>query len=509
MFLEDPALLFEIRQGIERETLRVDGDGVTSMQPHPGALGSKLTHPYITTDYSENLLEFITPVFSDTKEMLEFLKHLHCFTLKKMDQEYFWPFSMPAQLPEDDFQIPLADFGQSNVGRLKTLYRKGLGYRYGRSMQSISGVHYNFSLTDNFWSLLHEKSKSKQSLQEFKDQKYFQLIRNFYRHRWLLIYLFGASPIVDKSFLKHKKHDLIQYEQDGFYLPDATCLRMGGLGYTSQAQVSIGVCYNQLETYIRSLETARLTSFKDYEKIGLKKNGEYLQLNTNILQIDNEFYSNIRPKNVAKTRESALQALHSRGIEYIEVRLLDNDPFHPLGISEETIHFLHIFLIWCLFASEDLLTEEDCLLASENLSKVIVQGRDKSLYLKFNGKDYKLKQLLQLHFEEMQTLANAFGKVEPLYQEAFNFQLEKVVNPMKTPSALVMNSVGKGDFIEVGRKLAYQHAQNLGHYGKDFSDLEKLTRTSLDQEQTIITEDARSFDEFLDYYFEKIKINYG
>ena len=143
-FKENPELVSNIRQGVERECLRSLTDGAASLEPHAKALGSKLTHPFITTDYAENLLEYIGGVHSSTDKLLEELEALHAYTVENSNGEILWPSSMPCLLPEED-KIPIACYGKSNTGKLKSLYRLGLGHRYGRSMQSIAGVHYNFS----------------------------------------------------------------------------------------------------------------------------------------------------------------------------------------------------------------------------------------------------------------------------------------------------------------------------------------------------------------------------
>ena len=506
LFFEDPSLIFEIRQGLERETLRVDQNAKAAKTEHPKKLGSKLTHPSITTDYSENLLEFITPVSKDISDLLSTMSRLHTFTFHKLEQEFFWPFSMPAILPENQNDIPLAYFGESNVGKLKTLYRKGLGHRYGRAMQSISGVHYNFSFTDKFWELVGQQNNEEKSLDQIKSEGYFHIIRNFQRYRWVLMYLFGASPVVHESFLKGKKHNLEKISDDSYYTPHGTSLRMGGLGYTSAAQASIEICYNKLETYINAIESARLTPYPGYEKIGLKKGEEYLQLNTNILQIDNEFYSNIRPKNVARSRESALQALALRGVEYLEVRLLDNDPFHPLGISEDTITFLHIFLIWCFSKESPFIDDKECLEVDQKFDQVVLNGRLKDMRFVSGGEEKLMKDELLDIMGQMAPLVRKLAVVDSVYQEAFDVQLEKVTNPSKMPSQKVVDEVSKKGFIQMGLSLAERYSYQMRESHLQAQDLEDLSISTWEEEARIREEDTRSFDEFLKYYWDKIKI---
>ena len=177
-------------------------------------------------------------------------------------------------------------------------------------MQTISGIHYNFSLPE-----------------PLSNDAYFALIRNFRRHSWLLLYLFGASPAVCASFVADRAHELERLSEDTFYLPYATSLRMGRLGYQSEAQSSLAVSYNSLESYAASLQDALTKPYPAYEAIGIRDGDDYRQLATSLLQIENEFYGTIRPKRVIRPGERPLHALRERGVEYVEVRLMDLDPF--------------------------------------------------------------------------------------------------------------------------------------------------------------------------------------
>ena len=225
-----------INRGLEKESLRQVQDGQISKTPHPHALGSALTNKFITTDYSEALLEYITPVFKDTESLLEFLENLHTFSLINMpEDEKIWCHSMPCILTEEE-DIPIAEYGTSNIGMMKHIYRHGLAWRYSRRMQTIAGIHYNFSLPDELWDFLKEKENSPLSLVDYKSKGYFNLIRNFQRHVWLLFYFTGSSPALCKSFLTGQKHNLDSFDECTAYKPYATSLRMSDLGYTNKEQ---------------------------------------------------------------------------------------------------------------------------------------------------------------------------------------------------------------------------------------------------------------------------------
>ncbi|MEW6690416.1 MAG: glutamate--cysteine ligase, partial [Pseudomonadota bacterium] len=358
-----PAALQGIRRGIEKESLRVDERGRLAATPHPGALGAALTHPHITTDFCEAQLELITRVCASAGECVADATRIHQFVVRNIGEEMLWCASMPCGLPADD-AIPIGRYGRSNIGTAKSVYRMGLAWRYGRRMQTISGIHYNFSLPG------------------LSDDEYFALMRNFRRHGWLLFYLFGASPAVCTSFVEGREHRLERLSEHTLYLPHATTLRMGRLGYQSDAQASIHASCNSLEAYGASLEEALTHPYPPYEKIGVRgPDGEYRQLATSLIQIENEFYGKIRPKRIIHPGERPLHALRERGVEYVEVRLMDLDPFEPVGIHARTMHFLDVFLLHCLATDSPADTPGELGAIARNQEKVASRGREPNLRL--------------------------------------------------------------------------------------------------------------------------------
>ena len=392
-----------ILRGIEKESLRVTADGQLSSQPHSALLGSALTHPNITTDFSEALLEFITPPSHSISEALSTLDDVHRFTYHNIGDELLWVNSMPCMLGQDD-DIPVGQYGSSNMGRMKTIYRKGLGHRYGRLMQTIAGIHYNWSLPDEAWALLKADAHYSGSMQDYKTERYLALIRNFRRYFWLLLYLFGAAPAVCRSFVRNRDHELQIFANDdhSLHTPNATSLRMGDLGYQSNAQKSLSVCYNNLDTYVETLRTALTTPYAPYDKTGLKNAaGDYQQLSTALLQIENEFYSTIRPKRVTQSGEVALRALWERGIEYIEVRCIDLNPYEPVGINARQIHFLDTFLLFCLLEDSPPASAEENIQMQLNQHQVVYQGRDPKLELNIMGQRKTLPEWAAQLFASM------------------------------------------------------------------------------------------------------------
>jgi glutamate--cysteine ligase len=377
--------------GIERECLRVTSEGRLAQTPHPEALGSALTNEQITTDYSESLLEFITPALPDPADTLASLDKIHRFAYSKLGNEYLWSPSMPCPLPAEE-DIPIAYYGTSNIGQLKYVYRKGLALRYGKTMQCIAGIHYNFSLPEKLWPLLKEAEGFVGTDRDYQSSAYIALIRNFRRYSWLLMYLFGASPALDAGFLRGRSHQLEQLDADTLYLPYATSLRMSDLGYQSNAQAGLTPCYNDLASYTDSLRKAVATPYAPYVEVGTHKDGEWVQLNTNILQIENEYYSNIRPKRVTYTGERPIQALMARGIQYVEVRCLDINPFLPMGIDLTESRFLDAFLLYCALNDSPLLTNTECGNATSNFLSVVKEGRRPGLQLQRDGQAVDLKE---------------------------------------------------------------------------------------------------------------------
>jgi len=379
-----PEALRGIRRGIEKEGLRVRPDGTLAGTPHPAGLGSALTHPSITTDFSESQLELITGAHSSVEALLQELTELHQFVYRNIGDELIWCASMPCKLPPEE-QIPLGRYGSSNMGRAKTVYRQGLAHRYGRRMQTISGIHYNFSLPGEAWPLLQAAAGGNVPVELFQDAGYLALIRNFRRHSWLLLLLIGASPAVCGSFVRGRSHGLCGWDTGTYFAPYGTSLRMGRLGYQSDAQAALAVSFNSLGSYARTLHRALNEPYPAYEAIGLRDGELYKQLATTLLQIENEFYGTIRPKRRVHPGERPLRALGLRGVEYVEVRLVDIDPFSPVGIGLEEMRLLDIFLLHCLLADSPPDSPQEIAVMTRNQRRIAERGRDPQLRLHRTG----------------------------------------------------------------------------------------------------------------------------
>ncbi|WP_257275448.1 glutamate--cysteine ligase [Endozoicomonas sp. SESOKO4] len=503
-------LLSGIRHGIEREGLRVSADARLSQFSHPEVLGRTLTHPYITTDYSEALLEFITPVYCKLEDVMKFLEELHSYTCQNLDSETLWAGSMPALL-EGEQSIPIARYGDSNPGKMKTVYREGLAHRYGKAMQTIAGIHYNFSLPESLWQLLSDAESSDRSLEDFQSESYLAMIRNFRRYSWLLMYLFGASPAVSKSFFTQQKpiESLAKLDEDTLYLPWATSLRMSDLGYTNNAQSSLSICYNTLGEYVSSLAKAIKTPYQPYEEIGLKNGDRYLQLNTNLLQIENEYYSNIRPKRIAKRGEKPLTALSNYGVEYVEVRCMDINPMEPLGLSMVDAAFLDVFLVFTALMDSPEIDHAECQRVTENFARTVSEGRRPGLKLNDEQGPVTLTDWGLSLIDKMMPVARILDQANEsdLFSESLIQQKEKLLDSECTPSARILQALkSSGDgYINWMLKQSEVHSRYFSQQEIEPERLEYFGRIAAESradQDRLKASDSTHFDEFLKHYFE-------
>ena len=494
-----PERLLGIRRGIEKESLRALPDGMLALTPHPAALGSALTHPHITTDYSESQLELITGVHAGVQDCLDELTEIHQYTyrtLREAGEEMLWASSMPCGLPTDE-TIPLGRYGSSNIGRAKSVYRMGLGHRYGRRMQTISGIHYNWSLpgVDN--------------------DGYFALIRNFRRHAFLLLYLFGASPAVCGSFVEGRQHELQTLAGKTLYMPHGTSLRMGRLGYQSEAQASLAVSYNSLEGYAASLHDALTRPWPAYEALGvLNPGGDYIQLATSLLQIENEFYGTIRPKRTIFQGERPLHALRERGVEYVEVRLMDLDPFEPVGINAQTLRFLDVFLLHCLQSASPPDTPQEIAELARNQHLTAARGREPGLQLLRGGRAVTLRdwglELVQACEPIARALDAAHGSRD--YSAAVAAARAALDEPDRLPSARVLAAMAAGhdnSFLRFVRARSQQTRQALldrSWTPQQQGKYELMARQSVEAQRAIEVADTMPFEIFRQQYVSATRL---
>jgi glutamate--cysteine ligase len=497
-----PAVLRGIRRGIEKESLRVRPDGSLAGTPHMDGLGSALTHPNITTDFSEAQLELITGTHNDVDAVLVELTEIHQAVYRHLGDELLWCSSMPCSLPARDEDIPIGRYGTSNVGRAKTVYRNGLAHRYGRRMQTISGIHYNFSLPEDItWTALPQLRDA--------NRGYFSLIRNFRRHSWLPIYLFGASPAACGSFVADREHDLEKLSADTLYLPHATSLRMGRLGYQSDAQASLHVSYNSLASYGASLYDALIHPYEPYERIGIRdERGEYRQLSTSLLQIENEFYSPIRAKRRIHPGERPLHALRERGVEYVEVRLMDLDPFSPIGIRAHTCRFLDVLLLHCLLSDSPPDSPDELAAVARNKQLVASRGRDPQLKLTRGNQQVPLVDWAGELLVECESIARAMDGAlgGGAHVEALASAAAALGAPDTMPSARMLHAMARNhgnSFVRFALTESMLHKAALMAVPFDEATQERyadLARASLAKQRQIEAADRMPFEEYRQKY---------
>lgn len=500
-------------KGIEKESLRITQEGAISLSPHPVLLGAALTHPNITTDYSEALLELITPAIPRECDMIDFLADLHKYVCANIGDEIMLAASMPVGDLRDS-AIPVAKYGSSNAGKMKHIYRQGLSYRYGRCMQVIAGIHFNYSLPESFWPPYQHFMQNNGDLQSFTTNTYMGMIRNLQRYGWLIQYLFGSSPAVSQSFLDSRNsvhaNTFEKFDETSYYKPYATSLRMSEVGYVNPVQAMFNISFNSLDEYIEDLNRATSIPYLGYERIGAKVGERYRQLNTNFLQIENEYYTSIRPKQLTRPKERPLQALRRRGIQYIEIRSLDIDIFEPTGISIETARFLEAFSLFCLFQqspSQDLKQNEEI---KNNALSVANNGRKPSLELLNAGRKISLKNWALMLCQEMQEICEVLdnGDNDKPYTTALCKQIEAIRHPELTPSARMLSIMRnqKMSVTELVLQKSHEYTCQFKEATLDASikqDFDIQVRTSLEKYRRLNAKHEIPFDQYLSNYFSE------
>ena len=497
---------FSTLRGLEREALRVDAAGHVSAKPHPRYLGSKLTHPLITTDFSEAQLELITPAAESIDDTLSQLEKVHQFVYRGLDDEVMWSASLPCAL-QGDSNIPLATYGKSNLGKLKTTYRNGLGNRYGRLMQTISAVHYNFSFSDEFWQDLAQHEQRDNS-PAWRSKRYFDLIRNFRRFSWLPIYLFGASPAVCESFVKGTPAEkkLEAMGRGTYGLSHGTSLRNSSiLGYQSKQQSELlNICYNNLDNYVSTLTQAVCTPHPQFKNLDEMTGGMHTQVNPNILQSEAEFYTTIRAKRVARNGENFLDCLHRDGVEYIEVRLLDVNPFSPVGFTKEQANFIDTLLLYCLLLPSPEHNNQLCETVASNVEEVVEQGRLPTTLLEDGPRKRSVKDWGLELTKELAPVAKLLDQLTAggEHLQSLQKQSARLEDSSLTLSARVLAEMEKEGIsyfrFAMNKSIEYQTHFQQSPLSQDVAEMFKLMSSkSFDDQRAIEAKDGISFEQYL------------
>jgi glutamate--cysteine ligase len=502
-------------KGVEKESLRVTPEGGIAHTAHPQSLGSALTNDIITTDYSEALIELVTPTFTQSWELLQYLCDLHQFVYRHLGDELLWATSMPCAL-QGDADIPIARYGRSNIGKLKEVYREGLGHRYGRMMQAISGVHFNYSFPQSFWPVLAELLESRDAGQDFVSDRYFALLRNYRRYGWLILYLFGNSPMLCKSFLQGRPHTLKELTRGTLFEPYATSLRMSDLGYRNKNQAGVEISVNSLQEYLRDLSHAITIPSAEYERIGVKVDGpngvEYRQLNANLLQIENEYYSFIRPKRIARSGERPTHALKRAGVQYVEVRALDVSAFDPVGVNQNKLRFVEAFLALCVIKESKSIDANEQAVLDQNHAIVAHRGREPGLQLVRDGRNVSLRNWALELLDEMRGICELLdqGERDRPYIAALDVQSAKLYDVSLTPAARTLKELeASGEsFFEFALRMSRAHKSYFVDLyppnEQQLAAFDQEARASLERQAAIERADTLSFDQYLANYLAPV-----
>lgn len=440
--------------GLEREALRVTPGGKLALTPHPAEFGDKLANRRITVDFSESQLELITPPRPSVEEALTELAALHDEVEEVLDAhgERLWPFSMPPALPADA-DIPIAQFAGTPEGRSQELYRIGLGNRYGRKRQMISGVHFSFSFSPALLETLRVSAPGLDATQ-FREAAYFRIARNFLRNRWLVLYLTGASPTADASFdrVVGKHVDAVRACCPGCcdeitrYARDAISLRMSRHGYADTAFAGMPVSFNGSSGYIADLRRLLATRSDRFSRLGLMRGGAPVQINDHVLQRESEFYAAIRLKSLRGPGESLLDALTRTGVRYAEVRVLDIDPYAREGIHLATLRFLQVFLLDCLLGDASPLLAPEWKRAQENHHRIALFGRSPTLRLRSESGEEPIFAFGRLIFARLRALATRLDDGLPAqpFNEAVQLHWARFLEPAELPSSRLHQAMKRG-----------------------------------------------------------------
>jgi len=508
--------------GLEKETLRIDTNGNIAQTDHPASLGSALCNAQITTDFSEALLEMVTPPCASVTHAFDHIIGIHQFILPRLNKgELLWNTSMPCIIDGDD-SIRIGQYGHSHTGIMKQVYRRGLGLRYGRRMQAIAGIHFNYSMSDKAWPLwqsLHENSAPS----EFSPATlgYFHMTRNLMRIGWLVPYLFGSSPAICQTFLPSgADSDLATLNSHTRYAPFGTSLRMGEIGYRykEDAPIDLTVRHDNFENYLSDIYAHVTTSHGAYEQAGLFDSaGHHQQLTTNRLQIENEYYSSVRPKQIPEKGEMPLLALKRTGIRYLELRSVDVNIYEPAGMDVEQLAMLELFMMFAWLADSPPLMPSEMDVNKHNVQTVAHRGREEGLTLNCRNKSVKLVDWGQHVLESLLPLAQWMDACDQqnstnnLYQKSLTAQIAKLQDPSLTPSARIVDELAThGSYFNMAMHYSSAHQDALLKQSCNEPlqlKLAQLVSESLAAQKKLEASNQGEFIDYLADYFSQLDSN--
>ena len=446
--------------GLEKENVRVDKDGKLALTPHPKEFGDKLKNPYITIDFSESQLEMITPSFDSIEKAYTFLENIHDIVSTSLEKEYLWPQSIPPILPNEE-HIPIGDFHGEN-GESYKKYREHLAEKYGKKFHLLSGIHYNFSFSDEFLEKLYNEvydGANFEDLKSFKNYTYLKIARNYLRYGWFIIYLLGASSPIHETYKKECIEKMSPLQDDSYYFEHTLSFRNGVCGYKNAGEIYVS--HKSLSDYVSDIN--RL-------------------VDKNILHGAKEYYSPIRLKSKNKTK--ILDSLEKDGVEYLELRSIDLNPFSRIGVDISDLEFVHLFIVYLLLKEENNEFEKtDYKRSIRNQELLATQGRDKELLLNkcentlITARNWAEEILdeMMMHFEEL-------GILDEKYRKIIKFQRDKIENEDKHYIGRLLKGIKEEGFINFHlekAKNSLEESQRKSFSLKGYEDLELSTQIVL------------------------------
>ena len=449
-----PNEILEGSFGIEWESLRANGDGELSLTPHPEIFGDKFTNPLITTDFSESQIEIITPAFDTIDEAFSTFSLLSDLVNSSLpEDEYLWFQSIPCILPYWD-KIPIAQY--SEEGEASQKYREELAKKYGVKKQMISGVHFNFSFSDNLLRKLHYMEDPELSFQEFKNNVYLKIARNYLRYCWLIIYLTGCSIGSHKTFSNECIHLMDAKDEYGsYYSTKGPSFRNASCGYKNLKDLYPS--YDSVEDF-----TSDIQKFIDDGDLSEAK----------------ELYTQIRLK--PKNPKDMLNSLNQDGIEYIEIRTLDINPFYKCGLVLHDMTFLHLFLIYMYIKEESdyPLWQEEAKINEENVAE---KAYVDSMRLLRDGEEVTLRSWAADIINEMYGMCEVLG-ID--HMKTLSMMMNRIANPDLTYGKRLLKLIEKEGYINVHMELSKNNKNvsilNLKNIGDvDCAEYEKYVNIAL------------------------------
>lgn len=441
------------RFGIEKESLRVNEKGELALTNHPEIFGDKIKNPYITVDFSESQIEMITPIESSVEKAYDFLKNIHEIVVTNLKDEYLWSQSVPPILPSEEL-IPLGKFPQNKE---LEKYREKLALKYGRKKQLLSGIHFNFSFDDEFLKELYELSKEKTSFKEFKNNIYLKISRNYFKYGWMIIYLLGASPVIHETYLQKCIDKMKKFTEDTYYFEDLVSFRNGSCGYRNEKDFFVN--YESVDKYVESLE--RLI---EKESISSAK----------------EYYSPIRLK--TKNPKEILLELENSGIEYLEFRSIDLNPFSEIGIEKVDLEFLHLFILFLFLKDDEPFEEKDYFRYLKNQEILANKGNsDEFRLICCEDKNVSPKEYSIVILEEIERHLKAIGAFTNKDEKVLQYQKNKILSN-RLYSDLVLKEVKQKGFVKFHMdkaKYFLKEIEKTPYTLKGFEDLELSTQILL------------------------------